>query len=115
MSALRARLALWSAFATSALLLVVVDAMRAPRDQVSVRVFHRAVATYRAVARPFVSRFVVCRYRPSCSQYAEQAVAVHGIARGLALSVRRLASCTRAVRPGTFDPVPGVRPRPAGS
>ena len=53
-----------------------------------------------------------CRFSPSCSCYAAEAVRLHGAPRGLLLSVRRLLRCT-PLHPGGFDPVPPPRPRPA--
>ncbi|MDP9116238.1 MAG: membrane protein insertion efficiency factor YidD [Actinomycetota bacterium] len=50
-----------------------------------------------------------CRYSPTCSNYAHQALQAHGLLRGVWLTVRRLWRC----RPGTqggYDPVP-----PAGT
>ena len=46
-----------------------------------------------------------CRYYPSCSQYALEAVEIHGVLLGLWLAVRRLALC-HPFHPGGFDPVP---------
>jgi putative membrane protein insertion efficiency factor len=46
-----------------------------------------------------------CRFAPSCSQYAVEALRVHGAARGLWLSVRRLARC-HPFNAGGYDPVP---------
>ncbi len=46
-----------------------------------------------------------CRFAPSCSQYALEAVTEHGMVRGAWLAVRRLGRC-HPWNPGGFDPVP---------
>ena len=46
-----------------------------------------------------------CRFTPSCSSYAREALEVHGTRRGLWLTVRRLLRC-RPFGPSGFDPVP---------
>jgi len=48
-----------------------------------------------------------CRFYPSCSQYAVDAIDLHGLGRGSWLAVKRLARCQPFSR-GGYDPVPGV-------
>ncbi len=46
-----------------------------------------------------------CRFYPTCSEYAAEAIQMHGAARGLRLAIFRLARC-HPFRQGGFDPVP---------
>jgi putative membrane protein insertion efficiency factor len=48
----------------------------------------------------------VCRYEPTCSHYAEEAVRRHGVVRGLSLATWRLLRCNPWSK-GGYDPVPG--------
>jgi len=45
-----------------------------------------------------------CRFYPSCAAYAEQAIARHGLTRGLLQALARLARC-HPFHPGGHDPV----------
>ncbi len=49
-----------------------------------------------------------CRFYPSCSNYALEALATHGAARGVWLTLRRLGRC-HPWHPGGFDPVPAAQ------
>lgn len=51
-----------------------------------------------------------CRFAPSCSHYAADAIELHGLPRGIALAVRRLARC----RPGGGSGFDAVPPRSNG-
>ncbi len=51
-----------------------------------------------------------CRFAPTCSHYAAEAIRTHGALSGSALAAIRLAKCT-PLHPGGFDPVPPKSPR----
>ena len=65
------------------------------------------VRAYRLLLSPALRRS--CRFEPSCSAYALQALERHGAAAGSYLAVARLARCHPWCEPG-FDPVPEPRP-----
>lgn len=46
-----------------------------------------------------------CRFTPSCSAYAVEAISVHGAFKGLLLSVKRVLRCNPLCK-GGYDPVP---------
>lgn len=46
-----------------------------------------------------------CRYRPTCSAYAYQAVQKYGAVKGSFLAIKRILRC-HPFRPGGYDPVP---------
>ena len=61
------------------------------------------VRTYQYTLRAFIG--ANCRFEPSCSHYALDALRVHGAARGSALAARRVLRCN-PWHPGGYDPVP---------
>lgn len=61
------------------------------------------VLVYRATLGPMMSGR--CRFHPSCSAYALEAIRVHGALRGSALAVWRLLRCS-PLTAGGLDPVP---------
>jgi putative membrane protein insertion efficiency factor len=67
------------------------------------------VRLYRALLSPWLP--AACRFHPSCSAYAVQALEVHGPLGGLLLAARRVARC-HPFHPGGLDPVP-LPPGPA--
>jgi putative membrane protein insertion efficiency factor len=61
------------------------------------------VRGYQVVISPLLPS--TCRFYPSCSAYAVEALERHGAWRGIKLTVRRLARC-HPFHPGGYDPVP---------
>ena len=66
------------------------------------------VRAYRLVLSPWVGHG--CRFQPTCSAYALDALRVHGGIKGGWLAARRVARCHPWGGSG-FDPVPGTAPR----
>jgi putative membrane protein insertion efficiency factor len=62
-----------------------------------------ALRLYKRLVSPLLPP--ACRYYPSCSEYAAQAIAKHGVLRGGMLAAKRLVKCS-PLHPGGYDPVP---------
>lgn len=62
-----------------------------------------AIRGYRKVSPRLPTR---CRYTPTCSAYALEAIGRHGLSAGLRLAAARLSRCRPGVPYGTADPVP---------
>jgi putative membrane protein insertion efficiency factor len=58
---------------------------------------------YKAAISPFLPR--ACRFEPTCSVYAREAIERHGFLRGSRLALGRLLRC-HPFHSGGFDPVP---------
>ena len=61
------------------------------------------VRVYQVTLSPLLG--APCRFRPSCSNYAIEAVTRHGVARGSWLALKRVCRCA-PWHPGGDDPVP---------
>lgn len=61
------------------------------------------IRTYQVLISPLFPSS--CRFAPTCSQYAAEALSRHGLWRGLGLTVRRLCRC-HPWHSGGWDPVP---------
>jgi putative membrane protein insertion efficiency factor len=66
------------------------------------------IRIYQWLVSPILPR--ACRFAPSCSEYAAEAIALHGVGRGGWLALRRLLRCHPWGGDG-FDPVPRPRHR----
>lgn len=62
------------------------------------------IRTYQVTLSPRFSHGS-CRYVPTCSQYALEAVEIHGVFKGSLLAIRRILRCNPFFK-GGYDPVP---------
>jgi len=72
------------------------------------RVAKGAIQIYRYTLSPLIGP--TCRFYPSCSAYALEAIDQHGMARGGWLAARRIGRC-HPWHPGGYDPVPAAPDR----
>lgn len=72
------------------------------------RVLLALIAAYRLLVSPFLGPN--CRFYPTCSAYATEAIDLHGPLRGTWLAVKRILKC-HPWHTGGVDPVPPVKPQ----
>ena len=71
------------------------------------RFLSAAIGWYRRFVSPYLP--ARCRFYPTCSAYAQEALRTHGAVKGTYLALRRVARC-HPFNPGGYDPVP-MRPQ----
>jgi putative membrane protein insertion efficiency factor len=86
----------------------VVLPATAIRPSVPARILMLPIRAWRLLSVHLPPR---CRFHPSCSQYALEALTVHGAARGSWLAVKRVGRC-HPWHDGGLDPVPPAEPVP---
>ena len=64
------------------------------------------IRCYQRFISPLLGRH--CRFEPSCSQYAIEAIALHGVFKGICLAMWRLLRCQPFCK-GGYDPVPPAK------
>ena len=77
--------------------------MRAFPRALSRRLAHGIIRGYQIVLSPWLG--ANCRYHPTCSQYALEAIDRHGALKGTWIAGKRILRC-HPFHPGGFDPVP---------
>lgn len=87
------------------LLLLGLDLGRAPRDQITAKLLLGSIHLYQAtLSKAMPSLGVQCRFKPTCSRYAEGVIRKHGAFRGTLKAVGRIARCGPWTPAGTVDP-----------
>lgn len=66
--------------------------------------FLALITMYRYTLSPLIGQN--CRFHPTCSCYAHQAIDQLGLFKGIVLTIKRILKC-HPLHPGGFDPVPG--------
>ncbi|MBO7447375.1 membrane protein insertion efficiency factor YidD [bacterium] len=82
---------------------VVSKAEELPPPSLGARLMIALVKFYRSCISPMLPR--CCRFTPTCSQYALEALRKHGLIKGSGLTVWRILRCN-PFNPGGYDPVP---------
>ena len=63
------------------------------------------LSVFMVCVRPLLGPKGVCRFSPTCSVYAKEAISKHGVLKGGYLAVKRVLKC-HPFHPGGYDPVP---------
>lgn len=79
------------------------DAIVATRDQFATRAAVSMIEGYRNWASHPMSKFVRCRFQPTCSRYGLAAVKKYGAWKGGAKAIWRIARCNPLTPVGTID------------
>ncbi len=77
-------------------------------DKISLRFTKAVTGCFKvgySCVRPLLGPHGVCRFTPTCSQYAFQAIDKYGLIKGSWLALKRLGKC-HPWHPGGYDPVP---------
>lgn len=83
-------------------LLFARDVSRPPSRQVTARLAIAAIHWYQASISPHIG--AQCRFKPTCSQYAVEAIRRYGFVRGSWRAAWRVARCGPWTKMGTVDP-----------
>ena len=82
------------------------------------KIFKIALGFYRLILSPSLHLMMGagfgCRFEPTCSRYAAEALEIHGPARGALLTVKRICRCNPFAQAG-YDPVPRAIAKPCSN
>lgn len=89
------------------LVLILLDGVRAPEQQVVTRVMAAMIEVYqRYVAEDILKKnnIRICRFTPSCSEYTKQALLRYGLYKGSVMGVWRIMRCNPSSAGGVDEP-----------
>lgn len=65
------------------------------------------IEIYKIIFSPFIGG--ECRFHPTCSEYSKKAIEIHGVMKGLALTLWRIIRCNPWNKNTGYDPVPPLK------
>ncbi len=75
-------------------------------------IFKAFILFYKNVISPVLPK--TCRFQPTCSTYALEAIEAHGVLKGVWLAAKRISKCHPLYKGRIFDPVPPVHRKETG-
>jgi putative membrane protein insertion efficiency factor len=87
-----------------------MSAISPSQQPITSRLAIKSIHGYRYLLSPWIGN--QCRFYPTCSHYAEEAISIYGLTKGSYLTLRRLLKC-HPWHPGGLDPV--IKPETSGT
>ena len=86
---------------------MIFDLFRPPDEQITAKIALKMISLYRKYGSGVASKLGGrCKFTPTCSEYAAEAIEKYGILEGGWMATKRLAKCTPWSKSSGYDPLP---------